>query len=82
MVIMNTKITTSGVLYIPKEIRDCFGRHMSIITNATACVMFPEATDYEDVLRSLEIIESDIEHRISLRDKKRRTDNDRKHKHN
>ena len=69
MVQLKSKMTTSGVLYIPKEIREAFGRHMNIITNATACVMFPETTDYEDVLTSLEIIEADIQHRISLRDR-------------
>lgn len=69
MVKLTTKITKSGVLYVPKEIREAFGRHMNILTNATACVMFSEGTAYEDVLTSLEIMKADIEHRISLRDR-------------
>jgi bifunctional DNA-binding transcriptional regulator/antitoxin component of YhaV-PrlF toxin-antitoxin module len=72
MVMLKTKITESGVLYIPKEIRDAFGRHMNIITDAIAVVMFPEDTEYEDVLTSLEIMKTDIEHRISLRKRKKR----------
>lgn len=69
MVELKTKITESGVLYIPKEIRDAFGRHMKIITDAIAVIMFPEDTEYEDVLTSLEIMKADIQHRISLRDR-------------
>lgn len=69
MVELKTKITESGVLYVPKEIRECFGRHMKIITNARAVVMFPEGTSYEDILTSMEIMKADIRHRISLRDR-------------
>ncbi len=71
MVELRTKITESGILYIPKEIRDAFGRHMKIITDAVAVVMFPEDTDYEDVLTSLKILQSDVQHRISLRDRQK-----------
>ena len=71
MTMLNTKITESGVLYIPKEVRESFGRNMKIITNTSSAVMFSDKTDYEDVLISLEIIQSDLRHRISLRDKER-----------
>jgi hypothetical protein len=66
MVELTTKVTQSGVLYIPKEIRQCFGRNMKIIPNATAAVFFAATTDYVDVLESLRIIEFDIRHRIRL----------------
>ena len=69
MVELTTKITESGVLYIPKNVRSAFGRHMKIITDAIAVVMFPEDTEYEDVLTSLEIMKADVQHRISLRDR-------------
>ena len=69
MVELKTKITESGVLYIPKEIRDAFGRRLKIVTDAIAVIMFPENTEYEDVLTSLEILKADIQHRISLRDR-------------
>jgi bifunctional DNA-binding transcriptional regulator/antitoxin component of YhaV-PrlF toxin-antitoxin module len=73
MVELKTNMTESGMVYIPKEIRDSFGRVLKIIPNARAAVIFPEGTDYYDVLHSLEIITSDIRHRIRLA-KKARTD--------
>lgn len=69
MVELRTKITTTGVLYIPKELREAFSRNMRIISNATAAVFFPAYADYEDVLQSLDIIERDIKHRIELQRK-------------
>jgi len=70
MVELQTKLTKTGVLYVPKEIRECFSREMKIITNATAALFFPANADYEDVLGSLEVIKADIEHRISLQKKR------------
>ena len=67
MVELETKITESGVLYVPKEIRQCFGRKMKIIPNATAAVFFPADANLEDVKDSLQIILADIEHRIRLK---------------
>jgi len=67
MVELETKITESGVLYVPKEIRQCFGRKMKIIPNATAAVFFPADASLEDVKASLKIIMADIEHRIRLK---------------
>ena len=75
MVELETKITESGVLYIPKEIRECFGRKMKIIPNATAAVFFPADVSLEDVKASLEIITADIEHRIRLLKRKEAPDN-------
>ncbi len=69
MVELETKITESGVLYVPKEIRQCFGRKMKIIPNATAALFFPADANYEDVKASLEIIMADLEHRIRLKKK-------------
>lgn len=66
MVELKTKITKTGVLYIPKELREAFGRDMKIIANATASVFFPADADYRDVLQSLDIIAKDIKHRIRL----------------
>lgn len=66
MVELKTKITTTGVLYIPKEIRDVFARELKIIPNATAAVFFPANVSYENVLKSMEIIAADIKHRIEM----------------
>ena len=66
MVELETKLTASGVLYIPKEIRQCFGRTMKIVPNATAALFFPSHATYTDVLASLNIIRQDIEHRLRM----------------
>jgi hypothetical protein len=70
MVKLTTKITDSGVLYVPKTIRENFGRNMNIITDASAVIMYPEGLDYEDLLTSLDILKADVQQRISLRNKK------------
>jgi hypothetical protein len=66
MVELETKITASGVLYIPKTIREAFGRNMKIVPNASAALFFPADARYEDVLCSLKIIMADIEHRVKM----------------
>ena len=69
MVELETKISSGGIVYIPKEIREAFGKKIKIIPNASAALFFPEGVDYEDVLRSLEIIRADLKHRIELKRK-------------
>jgi len=64
---LETKVSGSGVIYIPKEIREAFGRKMKIIPSVRAAVFFPANTPYEDVLDSLKVIMAEIEHRIRLR---------------
>jgi bifunctional DNA-binding transcriptional regulator/antitoxin component of YhaV-PrlF toxin-antitoxin module len=71
MVLLKTKITTTGVLYIPKEIREAFTRELKIIPNARAALFFPADAAYEDVLKSLQVIEADLRHRIELEKKQR-----------
>jgi hypothetical protein len=69
MVELKTRLTGKGILYIPKEIREAFGRNIRIIPNSVAALFFPDGADYEDVLRSLEIIEADLKHRIEIQKK-------------
>lgn len=66
MVELKTKITESGVLYIPKTVREAFSREMKIIPNAIAALFFPAHATYVDVLKSLEIIAADLKHRIEM----------------
>lgn len=68
MVELKTKITESGVLYIPKPIRESFTRNLKIIPNATAALFFPANARYSDVLKSLEIIAADLRHRIEMQE--------------
>ena len=66
MVEIDVRLTKIGLLYLPKTIRESFGRNLKIIPNASAAVIFPKDMPYEDVLESIKIIKADIEHRISL----------------
>lgn len=68
MVELKTKVTESGVMYVPKTIREAFSRDMKIIPNARAAVFFPATADYKNVLASLEIISADLKHRIKMQE--------------
>lgn len=68
MVELKTKITETGVLYIPKTVREAFTRNLKIIPNATAALFFPANATYGDVLKSLEIIAADLRHRIEMQE--------------
>jgi len=67
-------MTETGIFYVPKAIRDAFGRETRLIPNAKAVVMFPEGTDYEDVLESLKIIKMDIKHRLNMQRKQKQAE--------
>jgi len=69
MVELKTKMASSGQVYIPKELREPFGRELTILPNAAAAVIFRTGTNYEDILVSLRIIIEDIRHRIELQRK-------------
>lgn len=66
MVELKAKMTESGVLYVPKEVREAFGRELIIVPNSCAVVMFRRGIKYEHVLSSLKIIAADLRHRIVL----------------
>jgi len=55
--------------YIPKEIYEALGSDLKAVCNRTAVVFYPENTAIEDVVKSLEIIESDLRHAIKLKQK-------------
>jgi hypothetical protein len=74
MVELKTKITTTGVLYIPKEIREAFTRELKIIPNATAALFFPANASYRDVLQSLSIIKADLEFRLQMQQRAKAND--------
>lgn len=58
-----------GTVYFPKELREALGSELKVIPNAAAILLYSEGTDREDVLKSLDIIKSDIEHTISMKEK-------------
>lgn len=69
MVEFKTRITTTGVLYIPKELREAFSRNLKIVSDAKAALFFPADATYKDVLKSMRIIRQDIIHRMELAEK-------------
>ena len=42
MVELKTRLTGKGILYVPKEIREAFGRNIRIIPNSVAALFFPD----------------------------------------
>ncbi len=66
MVELKTKMTESGILYIPKTIREAFGRHMKIFPTVKAALFCPVDTTYEQALASLKVIEVELRHRLDL----------------
>jgi hypothetical protein len=64
MVELETKLNDAGILYIPKELRDCFvrsSRKVKILSDRTAALFYPaEGIDYEEILYSLDTIRRDV----------------------
>jgi len=59
-----------GQIYLASEIRrELNTKKVDILGNAKAILIYPEGTDLKDVLRSLDIIKSDLEHRRDLKQK-------------
>jgi hypothetical protein len=61
---LKATITDAGVIYLPNEVRESFGKHVKLIPNALAAVLFPADADLELVRDSVRIILDDIELRI------------------
>ena len=55
----------SDVLLVPEEIRKILGPDTKIIAGTAAVILFSAGTSYADVLRSLEVIQEDIQFRLS-----------------
>jgi len=55
--------------YIPKEIYEALGSELKAVANRTAVILYPKNTDIQDVLKSLEIIQADLQHAIKLQQK-------------
>jgi hypothetical protein len=53
--------------YIPKSIYRILGSAPTVVTGRRAVVFYPEDAPIEDVIRSLEIIRSDLEHALHLK---------------
>jgi len=70
MVEFNQKVDGRNRIYIPKLMRESgFDKTIKIIPNATAAIMFGEDTNLKDVLKSIDIIKADLQHRANLKEK-------------
>lgn len=50
--------------YLPREVDQMLGKDAELIPNAFALVMFPKGSSPEKVLRSLAVIQHDLENQI------------------
>ncbi len=55
----------SDVLHVPEELKEILGPDTKIIAGTAACILFSAGTSYADVLRSLQLIQEDIQLRLS-----------------
>lgn len=54
----------SGVVRIPKEVKDAFGDEIEMLPNLLSMVMYPAGEDKAKVIRSLQIIITDLRQEI------------------
>jgi len=64
MVVMRSKVSSAGMIYLPVEIRDVLGPYVHIIPGVKAAVIYPANEDLSKVKRSVEIILQDLELKI------------------
>jgi hypothetical protein len=55
----------SDVLHIPEELREILGPDTKMIVGTAAVICFSAAASYEDVLRSIEMIQEDVQLRMA-----------------
>jgi hypothetical protein len=54
----------SDVLHVPEEVREILGHDTKLIVGTAAVIAFSAGTSYADILRSLELIQDDIQLRL------------------
>lgn len=69
MVELKATISRSGYIYLPKEVRGIESRKIRVITDSFCYVIAPANLGYEDILKSIEIIELELKHRMNLMEK-------------
>ena len=53
--------------YFPKALYKVLGPKLTAVTGRAAVVFYSEETPIEDVIRSLEIIQTDLQHALELK---------------
>jgi bifunctional DNA-binding transcriptional regulator/antitoxin component of YhaV-PrlF toxin-antitoxin module len=74
MVKFKVKANPAGQYYFPKEVRQELGKELSVICNTKAAIFFPVNACIEDVLKSLQIIEADLKHRLQMQQRAKADD--------
>jgi len=62
------KTGPQGHIYLPKKIRKFLGKNLKLLPNATAVVIYPEKADLQTVIKSLQVIISDLELRVNRKE--------------
>jgi bifunctional DNA-binding transcriptional regulator/antitoxin component of YhaV-PrlF toxin-antitoxin module len=65
-------VNSQGKIYLPSEIRrELAVKELEILGNAKIIVLYPRGTQPSDVLKSLEVVQLDLQHRayLELKDK-------------
>jgi len=57
------------LVYLPKELAILLSRNIRASANCVAVLLYPENIELKDVLKSLEIIQLDLKHKVALQDK-------------
>lgn len=55
--------------YFPKEIVQALGFELKAVPNSAAVLLFPQSADPEDVIKSLQLIEAELQHSLKLKQK-------------
>jgi bifunctional DNA-binding transcriptional regulator/antitoxin component of YhaV-PrlF toxin-antitoxin module len=72
LVKFRTQINAYGQLYLPKEIREELNtKQIEMLGDARTIVIYAKGLGPAEVLRSLKVVEVDLEHRAELVDKQR-----------
>jgi len=71
MVKFDINLNDKGYGSFPRELRNSWGRRLTVIPNDSAGVVFSKETSLEDVEKSMEILLADIRHRREREEQRR-----------
>ena len=60
------KANKQGQIYLPKILREQWGNEYILIPNAEGGYMYPVRAGVKGALRSLEVVEKDLRHRVDI----------------
>ena len=66
MVKFKVKASPSGQYYFPKEVRQELGNDLELICNAKAGIIYNAQTSIRQILKSMKIIQKELEHRLEM----------------